>query len=162
LKVKKLHSANLQIITCSTEETKELGKTVGRVLFPGAIILLSGELGTGKTVFACGVASGLGVATPVTSPSFTLLNAHQGRLAFYHFDLYRLDSEQDLLEIGLDELLTADGVCLVEWADRFPDFFTEPALRVKITAEGPDRRRFYFAAGGDDYAAIMAELETGG
>ena len=83
-------------------------------------------------------------------------------MAFYHFDLYRLDSEQDLLEIGLDELLTADGVCLVEWADRFPDFFTEPALRVKITAEGPDRRRFYFAADGDDYAAIMAELETGG
>lgn len=105
------------------EDTRALGRLLGELAGAGLVVLLNGDLGTGKTCFAQGVARGLGVssASPVTSPSYTLLNIHHGRLPFYHFDLYRLSQVDDLAELGYDEFAESDGLTLVEWADRMVD-----------------------------------------
>lgn len=103
-----------------------LGRRFGELAEAGLVVLLSGDLGAGKTCFAQGVATGLGVAetTPVTSPSYTLLNIHQGRIPLYHFDLYRLSQVDDLADLGYDEFAEGDGLTLVEWADRMTDVLT--------------------------------------
>ena len=147
--------------TENEEETKILGAALGPLLFPGAVILLSGELGAGKTVFARGVGSGLGVQTPITSPTFTLLNAHQGLLPFYHFDLYRLDDEEELFELGLEELLTGEGVCLLEWAEKFPSLYIGPQLSVTIEQEDFTRRRIVFSSWSEDYKELVQALAFG-
>jgi len=105
--------------THSPEETSALAKSVGEQLKGGEIFLLSGDLGAGKTVFAKGLAAGLGIdPADVTSPSFTLVNIHEGRLKFYHVDLYRLESDSRL-DLGLEEIFEdADAVTAIEWAER--------------------------------------------
>lgn len=151
-----------EIRTDSEQETEDLGESLGRILFPGAVILLNGEIGAGKTVFARGVGRGLGLYVPIQSPTFTLMNAHSGRLPFYHFDLYRLNSEEELFELGLDEALDGEGVSLVEWAGKFADFFTMPALIVWITSDGSTGRQILFQAGTESYQAVLRQLITGG
>jgi tRNA threonylcarbamoyladenosine biosynthesis protein TsaE len=121
-----------KIITHSDEETFAVGETIGRQLTGGALFLLSGDLGAGKTVFAKGVASGLDIdPVDVTSPSFTLINEYAGRLKFYHIDLYRLD-ESACHSLGLEEILEAkNAVVLIEWAERL-GFVPEGANSVTI------------------------------
>ncbi|MCR3923330.1 MAG: tRNA (adenosine(37)-N6)-threonylcarbamoyltransferase complex ATPase subunit type 1 TsaE [Firmicutes bacterium] len=151
-----------QIIeTVHEGETEALGQTVGRLLFPGAIILLDGDLGAGKTVFARGVGRGLDVLAPITSPTFTLLNAHQGRVPFYHFDLYRLEHEEELFELGIEECLDGDGVSLVEWASKFPSYFTWPALTVTIRSRGDTTRQLELYAESKHYVQILQALIMG-
>ena len=112
-----------QTTTGAPEETRNLGRLLGEFVAAGQVVLLNGDLGAGKTCFAQGIARGLGVssASPVTSPSYTLLNVHHGRLPLYHFDLYRLSQVDDLADLGYDEFAESDGVTLVEWADRITD-----------------------------------------
>ena len=112
-----------EVTTGAPEETRALGRMLGECAAAGLVVLLSGDLGAGKTCFAQGVASGLGVssASPVTSPSYTLLNIHNGRMPLYHFDLYRLSQVDDLADLGYDEFAEGDGLTLVEWADRMTD-----------------------------------------
>jgi len=111
---------NWQTTTASPEETRCLGGLLGEFAEAGIVVLLSGPLGAGKTCFAQGVGSGLGVpeSCPVTSPSYTLLNVHPGRMPLHHFDLYRLSMVDDLADLGYDELAEGEGLTLVEWADR--------------------------------------------
>lgn len=97
------------------------GRTIAATLRRGDVLALCGDLGAGKTHFAKGLAAGLQSDTAVTSPTFTLIHEYVGgRLPIYHFDFYRLDDEDEALKIGLDEYLDGDGVCLIEWADKFP------------------------------------------
>ncbi|MDW7650688.1 MAG: tRNA (adenosine(37)-N6)-threonylcarbamoyltransferase complex ATPase subunit type 1 TsaE [Bacillota bacterium] len=149
------------IETCSEQETEALGAQLGERLFAGAVVLLEGELGAGKTVFARGVGRGLGVETPIQSPTFTILNAHQGRLPYYHFDLYRLDAEEELYELGMDEYLDGEGVSLVEWAGRFAGFFSLAALQVRITGEEGACRQITFLADAEIYQKIIDDLSLG-
>jgi tRNA threonylcarbamoyladenosine biosynthesis protein TsaE len=146
----------------SEEDTLALGKALGQRLFPGALVLLDGELGAGKTVFARGVALGLDVASSVQSPTFTLLNVHNGRLPFYHFDLYRLEAEEELFELGMDEIMDGDGVTLVEWAGKFPGYFQLPALAVEITAAGLQERAIRLRSHAASYYQIISELSAEG
>ena len=113
--------------TLSPAETQQLGVQLGRLLDGPLVILLSGDLGAGKTCFTQGVARGLGVpeAEPVTSPTYTLMNQYGGRLPLYHFDLYRLNHQDDLVDIDFDDYLQGDGIVVVEWADRFPELNIE-------------------------------------
>ncbi|HHX73657.1 MAG TPA: tRNA (adenosine(37)-N6)-threonylcarbamoyltransferase complex ATPase subunit type 1 TsaE [Firmicutes bacterium] len=150
------------IVTREEKETENLGRFWGEQLFPGAVILLSGGLGAGKTVFARGVGLGLGVRTPITSPTFTLLHVHQGRLPFYHFDLYRLDAADELFELGMEEYLFGEGVCLLEWADKFPGFFDLPAVTVSLRQEGPAVRRITFSSDDARHQEIIRALNPGG
>jgi tRNA threonylcarbamoyladenosine biosynthesis protein TsaE len=122
-----------------------LGQLLGELAGAGLVVLLNGDLGAGKTCFAQGVARGLGVsqATPVTSPSYTLLNIHHGRLPLYHFDLYRLSQVDDLAELGYDEFAEGDGLTLVEWADRMTATLSASvSILIEHLAERQRRLRF--------------------
>ncbi|BDV43377.1 tRNA (adenosine(37)-N6)-threonylcarbamoyltransferase complex ATPase subunit type 1 TsaE [Geotalea uraniireducens] len=143
--------------TASADETVKLGEELGKQLGPGSFIAVYGDLGAGKTQFARGVAAGLGVdrTQPITSPTYTLVNEYQGRLPFYHFDLYRLHDHYDVVELGFEEYFYGQGVCLVEWAERITD--TLPALRLDITISrsGENARRFEFQPFGSLYESIL-------
>jgi tRNA threonylcarbamoyladenosine biosynthesis protein TsaE len=127
--------------TTSEDDTRDRGARLGAQLTPGAIVLLSGDLGAGKTAFIRGVAAGLGLdPDEVTSPTFTLVHEYRGgRLPLVHVDLYRLD-RADLDEIGLDQDLASRGVVAVEWADRLSRDI-RGAIRIRIEDAGDDRRR---------------------
>ncbi|HEU4391959.1 MAG TPA: tRNA (adenosine(37)-N6)-threonylcarbamoyltransferase complex ATPase subunit type 1 TsaE [Blastocatellia bacterium] len=130
-----------EVITHSAEETFELGRTIGEKTEYGAIFLLTGELGAGKTLFTKGLAAGLEIdPADVTSPTFTLVNVHDGRLRLYHVDLYRLESARSR-DIGLDEILEEKNVVVViEWAERL-DHLPQTATVVRIeTLSGLERR----------------------
>ena len=130
------------VITNSAAETRELGKRLAEKLEAGDVILLEGDLGAGKSEFARGTAAGLGVQETVTSPSFTILNVYEsGRLPLYHFDWYRLESSEELYELGMDEYLGGNGIALVEWPEQCPDAVPEDCLRIRITAAGENTRR---------------------
>lgn len=124
--------------------TEALGRRLGPLLFPGAVVALVGPLGAGKTHFVRAVAEGLGVRNPaaVTSPTFTLVHEYPARLPIYHFDAYRLASAHEFTDLGTDEYFHGDGVCLVEWADRFPETLPSERLDVGIEIVDEHRRRF--------------------
>lgn len=117
--------------SASSAQTKEIGRRLGEIVPAGTVLALDGELGAGKTVFAQGVALGLGVEEQVTSPSFVLMHIYQGRLTFYHFDFYRLDEEAELESLGLEEYFDGEGIVVVEWAGKFSDVL--PLARLDIT-----------------------------
>lgn len=125
----------------SPQATRALGEALGRVLRPGDVVVLTGDLGAGKTCLTGGVAAGLGDPSPVTSPTFTIMAVHDGgRIPLYHFDLYRLERPEDLDDVGIYDVLDADGACLVEWGEGFADELGDERLDVTVTREavGPD------------------------
>jgi len=129
------------MITRSESETRARGETLARTLRAGDVVLLFGDLGMGKTVFARGLAIGLGVDEEhVRSPSFTLVNRYEGRQTVYHIDLYRIDRPQDLDELGLEEILGGDGVAVVEWAERLGPYRPERAVAVRLADRGGNER----------------------
>ena len=148
-----------QITTGSARETRQLGQLFGGLAEAGLVVLLSGQLGAGKTCFAQGVGTGLGVApsSPVTSPSYTLLNIHQGRLPFYHFDLYRLTQVDDLADLGYDEYAEGDGLTMVEWADRMTGALSS-SIDVAIESLGGEQRKIRFVARDDRGAELLGQL----
>jgi len=148
-----------QITTGSASETRQLGQLFGGLAEAGLVVLLSGQLGAGKTCFAQGVGTGLGLApsSPVTSPSYTLLNIHQGRLPFYHFDLYRLTQVDDLTDLGYDEYAEGDGLTMVEWADRMTGALSS-SIDVAIESLGGEQRKIRFVARDDRGAELLGQL----
>ena len=122
------------IETRSPEETFELGKKIGEAAKPGQVYTLNGDLGVGKTVFTQGVAAGLGITEPVSSPTFTIVQVYEeGRLPFYHFDVYRIGDIEEMEEIGYDDYFFGEGICLIEWAELIRDIL--PEKRIEITIE---------------------------
>ncbi len=106
----------------SPEETEALGAALARVLEPGQVVAFRGDLGAGKTAFTRGIARGLGIKDPVTSPTYTIVNEYLGgRMPLFHFDMYRLHSAEDLFDIGWDDYLERGGVCVVEWSENVTD-----------------------------------------
>jgi tRNA threonylcarbamoyladenosine biosynthesis protein TsaE len=150
----------ITVFTESSAETIDLGARVGGLLLPGDFIALEGELGAGKTQFAKGVAAGLEVdpATPVTSPTYTILNIYQGRLPLYHFDLYRLEGPEDVENLGFDEYFSGAGACLVEWPERLADELPPQVLTVAFAHGGGDSRKITFSATGARAVALLSEL----
>lgn len=121
-----------KITTNNAEETIEIGERLGKALKKGAIILLSGDLGAGKTVFTKGIARGLDIDKNVTSPTFTLIHQYDGRLPLYHFDIYRILNEEELYDIGYEEYFFGDGVTVVEWPERMEDLRPDEYISINI------------------------------
>ena len=120
--------------TRSPEETYELGRKIGLQARPGQVYTLTGDLGVGKTVFTQGVAAGLGITEPVSSPTFTMVQVYEeGRLPFYHFDVYRIGDIEEMEEIGYDDYFFGKGICLIEWAELIEEIL--PDDRISITIE---------------------------
>ena len=145
------------VITRSEDETRLLGRLVGERAAAGMVVLLKGPLGAGKTCFAQGVAYGLGVPeqTPVTSPSYALMNVHKGRLDLYHFDLYRLTRVDDLEDLGYDECAEGKGLTVVEWADR-ASAALPASLTVEIDYREPDQRTLRLQALDDPASQVLS------
>lgn len=133
-----------KILSKSPEETRRIGVKIGRCLTVPGIVLLKGNLGTGKTTLTRGIAQGLGLEDPslVNSPSFTLVNIYHGKCPIYHVDLYRLEGERDLYSIGMDDFLGSDGVTVVEWSERLTTA-TVDAVEIEIEDAGDDSRVLY-------------------
>lgn len=133
------------IETGAPEETFALGKKIGRAAGPGQIYTLTGDLGVGKTVFTQGVAAGLDIEEPISSPTFTIIQVYEeGRLPFYHFDVYRIGDIEEMEEIGYDDYFFGQGICLIEWADLIEEILPENLIRVTIEkdlARGFDYRK---------------------
>ena len=122
------------IETHDPEETFEVGRTIGMNAKPGQISTLTGALGVGKTVFTQGVAAGLGITEPVNSPTFTIIQEYEdGRLPFYHFDVYRIGDLEEMEEIGYDDYFFGQGICLIEWAELIEEIL--PEKRIEVTIE---------------------------
>lgn len=141
--------------TRSADETSLLAQRVGALLRAGDVVVLAGELGVGKTVFAKGVARALGITEPVVSPTFTIVRQYEGTVPLVHVDVYRIDHVQELYDIGLDELIGDDTVTLVEWGDRVSTILPPDRLEVVIGADehDDDARHFRFDAVGRAWMA---------
>jgi tRNA threonylcarbamoyladenosine biosynthesis protein TsaE len=128
--------------TSSEEETLALGVKIGRGLPHGAVVLLVGDLGAGKTTLAKGIVQGLGAAAPeeVTSPTYTLIHEYTGERKVYHIDLYRLETASEAAALGIDELMDGNAVLLIEWGERFPELWPDDTIEIRLTARGDEVR----------------------
>ena len=132
----------MEFVSDSVEQTEALGARLAGALGPGAVVAFTGDLGAGKTAFTRGLARGLGVPGRVTSPTFTIVDEHEGgRLPLFHFDLYRLGGADELYDIGWEDYLARGGVCAVEWSERMEDALEPGAVRVDIRRGGGDGQR---------------------
>lgn len=133
------------IETWSSKETYALGEKIGREALPGQVYTLNGDLGVGKTVFTQGVAAGLGIQEPVNSPTFTIVQVYEeGRMPFYHFDVYRIGDVEEMEEIGYQDYFYGEGLCMIEWAQLIEEIIPENARHITIEKDldkGFDYRR---------------------
>lgn len=153
--------AGVQVVAGDAREVIEWGRRLGKELEAGDVICLFGELGSGKTTFSQGIAAGLGVAGPVTSPTFTLIKVYQGRLPFYHADLYRLEDPAQLEDLGLEEFIYGDGVFVVEWAGRLGKYAPVDFLEVRFEylPDPQNGRQIALLPHGRRYRELVGKLE---
>lgn len=143
----------MEFITHSPEETEAIGERLAEKLHPGTVLAYRGDLGAGKTAFTRGLCRGLGCRETVTSPTYTIVNEYLGgRLSLFHFDMYRLASDDDLWDIGWEDYLDRQGVCAVEWSENVPEAMAG-ALTVSIEKLGDTTRRIT-VDGGNEYADL--------
>ena len=117
----------------SAEETYALGEKIGQEAKPGQVYTLIGDLGVGKTVFTQGVAAGLGITEPVSSPTFTIVQIYEeGRMPFYHFDVYRIGDPEEMEEVGFEDCIYGEGLCLIEWANLIEEILPPAYTQVRI------------------------------
>ena len=143
----------MEFITNSPLETEAVGARLAEQLKPGTVIAYRGDLGAGKTAFTRGLARGLGINDPVTSPTYTIVNEYLGgRLPLFHFDMYRLHSADDLFDIGWDDYLERGGICAVEWSENVAEAMEDP-ITVTIEKLGEDSRKITVTGGKlDDFS----------
>ena len=147
----------------SATETINFGERLGKLLAPGHVIALLGELGAGKTTMVKGIVHGLGVTDrrAVKSPTFALVHRYEGRMPVYHFDAYRLENAQEMLDIGSDEMIYGDGVSIIEWADKVPECLPAEYLRITLTAVSENERTIEVWGYGDRYNEIIDNVAMG-
>lgn len=137
----------MTIITKNESETMQAGEQLGKTLTPGSVVAFYGGLGAGKTAFTRGLAVGLGVTMDVSSPTFTIVNEYPGEIPLFHFDMYRLENEDELFDIGWDDYLERGGVCAVEWGEKVPGALPHETIIIKIEILDESRRRIEIQRG---------------
>jgi tRNA threonylcarbamoyladenosine biosynthesis protein TsaE len=166
-------SCTLDSISHSAAQTQRLGMRLGELLRGSELILLNGQLGTGKTTFAQGLAQGMGISANINSPTFTLLKEYAGRIesqsgngsaphhgpALYHFDLYRLDNPEEIFDLGFEEYFTSDGVCVVEWAEKADLYWPTDHLDIRLKMLSETKRGLLFAAIGPRYCELLRQFQ---
>jgi tRNA threonylcarbamoyladenosine biosynthesis protein TsaE len=150
----------MKTISNSTEDTLRIGRTIAKSLKKGDIICLFGQLGSGKTVLAKGIAAGLGIKKKlIISPTFVLIREYlNARFPFYHVDLYRLKKAQDIFTLGYEEYLDGNGILLIEWADRLKGYLPSEYLKIEIIIKNKKSRIFKLSGFGRRYKEILKEL----
>jgi len=153
------HQKNWSCLTRSVEETHALGSLLGQFAAAGTVLALTGQLGARKTHLTQGIALGLGIDRKlVNSPTFALIQEYAGRLPVFHFDTYRLRSTDEFLELGFDEYLAAQGVCIIEWANRVREVLPRDCLNITLTVETETIRRLEFQAAGPVSSVLLAAI----
>jgi tRNA threonylcarbamoyladenosine biosynthesis protein TsaE len=148
-----------KLITHSPEETRELGRSIGRFALAGDIYLLVGQLGAGKTCLTQGIAWGLDIQEYTLSPSFVIMRELHGRLLLYHIDFYRLDNIAEIADLGLDDYLYGRGVCVIEWAEKGLDILPDDHLLVKINYVSDIERSFEIEPKGERYVRLLEDVK---
>jgi tRNA threonylcarbamoyladenosine biosynthesis protein TsaE len=168
-----LVSNTLDIISHSSAQTQRLGVRLGELLQGGELILLDGSLGTGKTTFTQGLAQGLGIVENVNSPTFTLLKEYPGQPrpeiqlgtpkrigpALYHFDLYRLDNPEEILDLGFEDYFYGTGVSVVEWADKADKLWPAEHIHIRMKLMSETKRGLLFSATGTRYSTLLRQFQ---
>jgi len=150
---------HLEIISHSPEQTQKFGVRIGEIALPGDIFLLVGDLGTGKTCLTQGIAWGLNIEEYAVSPSFVVIRELHGRLPLYHIDFYRLDHLEEIAQLGLDDYLYGNGVCVVEWAEKGVSLLPVEHLLIEISYLSDTERSFELKPRGKRYRKIAAQLK---
>ena len=170
----------LDIISHSSAQTQRLGVRLGELVRGGELILLDGQLGTGKTTFTQGLAQGMGITEVINSPTFTLLKEYEGQPvlmseqspgatqqalhqqagpALYHFDLYRLDDPEEILDLGFEDYFYGSGVCVVEWADKADTLWPTEYLRIRLKTLNETKRGLLFTGTGTRYCDLVQQFQ---
>ncbi len=169
----------LHIVSSSSAQTQSLGVHLGELVRGGELLLLNGQLGMGKTTFTQGLAQGMGITETITSPTFTLLKEYTSsarsiatptqkqygttrtsKLALYHFDLYRLDEPEEIIDLGFEDYFyDSNGVCVVEWADKADGLWVPERLTINISPHGETGRDFLFTATGAYYSELLRQFQ---
>ena len=139
------------------ENTKEIGYRLGKLLTPGSVICLIGDLGAGKTTMTQSLAKAIGVDDYITSPTFTIVNEYEGNMPLYHFDVYRIGSSEEMYDIGYDEYINSGGVCIIEWANLIEDILPDEYLDIELNYKDMGREMILKPVG-EKYKKIVEEL----
>lgn len=174
-----LPSQTFEIVSHSAEQTQQIGRCLGELLQGGELLLFEGQLGTGKTTFTQGLAKGLGITATISSPTFTILKEYSGqpRLAssqresepsearmrsgpaLYHFDLYRLEDPDEVLDLGFDDYFSGAGVCVIEWSENADISWLSERLAIHIHVLNKTERNLRFIATGARYCELLRQLQ---
>ncbi|MGL4796855.1 MAG: tRNA (adenosine(37)-N6)-threonylcarbamoyltransferase complex ATPase subunit type 1 TsaE [Paraclostridium sp.] len=139
------------------EKTREIGSKLGNLLTPKSVVCLIGDLGAGKTTMTQSLAKSLGVDDYITSPTFTIVNEYEGRIPLYHFDVYRIGSSEEMYDIGFDEYIDGEGVCIIEWANLIEDILPDEYLYIEMNYI-ENGREMTLNPKGEKYEEIVKEL----
>lgn len=147
----------IKIYLGNEEKTREIGYKLGQLLTPKSVICLIGDLGAGKTTMTQSLAKSLEVDDYITSPTFTIVNEYEGRMPLYHFDVYRIGSSDEMYDIGFDEYINGDGVCIIEWANLIEDILPEEYLYIEMNYKETGREMI-LTPKGEKYEELVKEL----
>ena len=147
----------IKIYLENEEQTREIGYKLGQLLTPKRVICLIGDLGAGKTTMTQSLAKSLEVDDYITSPTFTIVNEYEGRIPLYHFDVYRIGSSDEMYDIGFDEYINGDGVCIIEWANLIEDILPDEYLYIEMNYKETGREMI-LTPNGEKYEEIVKEL----
>jgi tRNA threonylcarbamoyladenosine biosynthesis protein TsaE len=150
---------SLELVSHGADETHAIGFRLGLTAKAGDVILMTGELGTGKTTMAQGIAEGLGVVERPRSPTFVMATEYMGRLPLYHLDLYRVEQAAELSELGLEEYVSSQGVTVIEWADKAPEMFLSECLWISLNSTNEETRQIKLIANGSRHRTFIHYLQ---
>lgn len=146
----------MEIRSNSQEETIALAEKIAKHVRAGMVITLKGDLGAGKTTFTKGIGKGLGISKPISSPTFTIMKIYQGTMPLYHIDAYRL--EEHFQDLGFEEYINGDGLCVVEWSDFIEEILPKERLAISIDYEGDTARKITLTPIGNEYEELVKEI----